>query len=130
MFTIGQIADANSRVKSGADFPQLVRDLIALGIIANDVFVSDGRAVYFGENGDSVETAACYPALDIAATSDPGKFREYLKLHQQGETDFPTFCRHSAETGVKYWRLDFAKMTCTYFDNTGAIVLVEKIPSI
>ncbi|MCB1025843.1 MAG: DUF1398 family protein [Acidobacteria bacterium] len=130
MFTLKQIEDANSKVKSGADFPKLVRDLISIGVIANDVYVSDGHADYFGEDDFRVTTAANYPVLEIADTSDGEKFREYLKIHQEGKTDYPTFCRHSAETGVEKWRLDFAKMTCTYFDRSNNVLLVEKIPGI
>ena len=32
MFTIQQIKDAHSKVKSGADFPQYMQDIIALGV--------------------------------------------------------------------------------------------------
>jgi uncharacterized protein YbcV (DUF1398 family) len=35
-------------------------------------------------------------------------------MHQQGKTDFPTFCKHAAETGVEKWRVDISQMTCTY----------------
>ncbi len=130
MFTIGQIQDANSKVKSGADFPKLVRDLITIGVIANDVYVSDGHAEYFGDDGYSIKTDANYPVIKIADKSDGEKFREFLKIHQQGKTDYPTFCQHSAETGVEKWRLDFVKMTCTYFDRSENVLFVEKIPSI
>ena len=32
MFTIQQIKDAHSKVKSGADFPKYMQDIIALGV--------------------------------------------------------------------------------------------------
>lgn len=129
MFTIEQIEEANSKVKSGADFPRLAQDLIELGITKNDVYVSDGHAEYFGNSGDSVVSGANYPPLEVAEKSDGEKFRNYLKIHQQGQTDYPTFCRHSAETGVEKWTIDFGKMTCTYFDKEGNEMLTEQIPS-
>ncbi len=129
MFTLEQIEKANSKVKSGADFPKLVQELIALGIKYNETYVSDGRAEYFGDDGFSVESGEKYSPLDIADTSDEEKFKNYLKIHQQGETDYPTFCRHSAETGVEKWRLNFAEMTCTYFDKAGNELLIERIPA-
>ena len=58
MFTIEQIEEANSKVKSGADFPRLVQDLIGLGVKTSDVYVSDGHAEYFGENEESVKSGA------------------------------------------------------------------------
>jgi len=129
MFTIEEIEKANSKVKSGTDFPKLVQELIGLGIKTNNIYVSDGHAEYFGSDGYNLKTAANYPSQEIAKKSDGEKFKNYLKIHQQGQTDYPTFCRHSAETGVEKWTLDFEKMTCTYFDKTGNELLVEQIPS-
>jgi len=129
MFTIQQIETANAKVESGADFPRLVQDLIALGVKSNDVYVSDGHAEYFGENGFQVKTNANYSPLEIANEGDREKFADYLRIHQQGQTDYPTFCRHSAETGVEKWKLDFEKMTCTYFDKAGNEMLTENIPT-
>lgn len=34
MFTLEKIAEANSKVKSGADFPRLVQEMIEMGIVA------------------------------------------------------------------------------------------------
>ena len=129
MFTIEQIEEANSKVKSGADFPQFAQDLIGLGVTKNDVYVGDGHAEYFGNNGHNVRSGANYPPLKVAEKSDGEKFRNYLKIHQQGQTDYPTFCRHSAETGVEKWTIDFDKMTCKYFDKKGNEMLTEQIPS-
>jgi len=129
MFTIEQIEEANSKVKSGADFPQLVQDLINLGVKTNDVYVNDGHAEYFGENKASVKSGANYSPLEVAEIGDREKFKDYLKIHQQGQTDYPTFCRHSAETGVEKWTIDFDKMTCTYFDKAGNEMLTENIPT-
>lgn len=130
MFTIEQIDQANSRVKSGADFPKLVQEFIELGIKTNDVYVHDGHAEYFGSDGFSIQADANYPTQEVAEKSDGEKFHHYLKIHQQGQTDYPTFCRHSAETGIEKWSLDFEKMTCTYFDKAGNEILVEQIPAL
>jgi uncharacterized protein YbcV (DUF1398 family) len=130
MFTIEQIEEANSKVESGADFPRLVQDLIRLGVKTNDVYVSDGHAEYFGENEAGIKSGANYPPLEIASASDREKFKNYLKIHQLGQTDYPTFCRHSAETGVEKWKLDFIKMTCTYLDKKGNKMLVERMPAL
>ncbi len=128
MFTIEEIEKVNSKVKSGADFPKLVQDLIGFGIKTNNIYVSDGHAEYFGSDGYTLKTAANYPSQEIAEKSDGEKFCRLLKIHQQGQTDYPTFCVHAAETGVEKWTLDFEKMTCTYFDKAGNALLVEQIP--
>lgn len=130
MFTLKQIEEANAKVKSGADFPRLAQDLIELGVKTNDVYVRDGHAEYFGAGEYALKTDAIYPPLEVADESMAEDFERFLKIHQAGETDYPTFCRHSAESGVEKWTLDFGKMTCTYFDKKGNEMLVEKIPLI
>ena len=64
----------------------------------------------------------------VAHSSDKTKFKHYLKIHQQGETDYLTFCKHCAETGIEKWIVCLDKMTCTYYDKAGNEILVEEIP--
>ena len=71
-----------------------------------------------------------YEQLTIANSRDKGKFQHSLKIHQQGETDYFTFCQHCAETGIEKWIVDLEKMTCTYFDKIGNKILVEVVHSI
>lgn len=126
MFTIDQIKEAHSKVKSGADYPNYVQALIKLGVNSYSTYVSDGHAEYFGKN-NTIQADAKYPAMEVAEKSDIEKFKHYLKIHQQGETDFPTFCKHSAETGVEKWNVDLTEMSCTYYDKAANKMLVETI---
>lgn len=130
MFTLEKIAEANSKVKSGADFPRLVQEMIEMGIAANDVYVSDGHAEYFGNNGEKIVSGAMYEPLVISDKSLSEEFTRRLKAHQQGQTDYPTFCRDAAETGIEKWTIDLEKMTCTYYDKAGNEILVEQIPTV
>lgn len=129
MFTIDQIKSAHSKVKSGADFPAYVQDLIALGVKSYDTFVIDGHTEYFGENGYKTQSDPIYPSKEIADSEDKEKFVERLKLHQQGGTDYLTFCADAAEVGVEKWTVDTVKMTCTYCGKSGGEMLVEAIPA-
>lgn len=127
MFTIEQIKQAHAQVKSGADFPAYIQDLIKLGVKKYDTFVSDGHSIYFGENNFELQSIAKYTVKNIATKSDSEKFKNYLKIHQQGQTDYSTFCNHSAETGIEKWIVNTTDMTCAYFDMAGNTILVEKI---
>ena len=124
MFTLLDIETAHKRVKTGADFPQYARDLIALWVTAYDSYVSDGHAIYLG-NSEPLVSPAKYTPLEIAETSDKNKFSERLKLHQTGGTDYMTFCQDCAETGIEKWILDMQKGTCTYYDVSGDQVYTE-----
>jgi uncharacterized protein YbcV (DUF1398 family) len=128
MFSVEQVQEAHKKVKSGADFPAYVQELIQLGVIKYDMFVTDGHAVYVGLNGFKISSEAKYESLTIANKSDAATFRLRLKIHQQGATDYMTFCRDAAEAGIKKWTVDLEKMTCTYFNKAEKEVVVESIP--
>lgn len=130
MFTIEQIKTAHSKVKSGADFPQYIQDLIALGVEAYSTYVMDGHAEYIGKDGFQIKSDAKYPILIVSEKSDSENFINRLKIHQQGQTDYVTFCNDSANNGVEKWIVDMQKMTCTYYDKSGNIMLEEKIPTV
>jgi uncharacterized protein YbcV (DUF1398 family) len=130
MFRIQQIKEAHSKVKSGADFPAYIRDLIELGVVRYETFVEDGHTVYSGIDGFTVGSAAKYAPLTIAARKDDAAFRKDLKEHQDGKSDYLTFCKYSAVSGVWKWVADMDKMTCTYYDKANTEMLVEMIPTI
>jgi len=128
MFTLDQIKAAHSSVKSGADFPAYIRDLKQLGVVQYVTFVKDGHTDYSGSGNFSVSSPGRYTDLRIAASSNSEQFKTDLKAHQQGKTDYPTFCSDCAKSGVEKWIVDLSKMTCIYFDQTGKEILVEQVP--
>ena len=130
MFTIDQIKQVHAKVKSGADFPNYIQDLIKLGVKSYDTFVYNGHSKYLGKENYKIQSEAKYPEIKVAEKSDPVKFKNYLKIHQEGRTDYLTFCNHAAETGVEKWKVDTLEMTCTYLDKSGAIMLIESIPKL
>ena len=128
MFTIAQIKQAHDKVKNGADFPNYIKDLIELGVSGYDTFVKDGRVSYFGADDFSVSTTDKYAAILIAPNVNKERFIEFLVIHQDGQTDYLTFCKDAANCGIATWRVDIVEMTCTYFDASGAPIVIEKIP--
>lgn len=130
MFTIAQIHDAESNIKSGADFPHFIKTLKSFGIIRNDVFVIDGMAVYYGKDNETVETAPVYENLLIAIIGAADDLKNALLIHQQGKTDYQTFCRQAAAAGVEKWTIDLNAMTVTYLSSAGNTLLTESIPAV
>lgn len=129
MFTIEQIKGAHSKVKSGADFPNYIQAIKQLGVMEYVTWVADGHSEYFGENGFQTTSQPKYASLEIATQSDQAQFVQYLKNHQQGGTDYPTFSRQAAETGIEKWVVSLESMTCVYYDRAGNAILTEEIPS-
>ena len=130
MFTIEQIKKAHSKVKSGADFPNYVLELINLGVSLYETFVSDGHTDYFDSNKSKISSDSKYLELDIADESNINQFLADLKDHQNGKTTYPTFCTDCAKSGVVKWVVRMDEMTCTYYDKTGNQLLVETIPQL
>lgn len=128
MFTIQQIHEAHSRVKSGADFPAYIQDLKKLGVHSFVTYVVDSHTEYWGDNKFHTASAALYADLNIADESKKEQFIHYLKIHQQGQTNYETFCLNCAETGIEKWVVDINKLTCIYYDKAGIEILAEHIP--
>jgi len=127
MFTVDQIKVAHAKVKSGADFPAYIQELIALGVRRYESFVSDGHIIYEGENNFKTQADAKYPSMLVAEVCNTPQFRKGLKEHQEGKTNYLTFCEISARLGVEKWNVDLMKMTCIYYDKSGNEILTETI---
>lgn len=128
MFTIEQIEQAHKKVKSGADFPKYIREIKDLGVIGFETWVLDSHTEYFGRNDFSIKSKPKYDKLNISEISKKDIFITQLKEHQQGKSDYFTFCKHCAETGIEKWLVDLDEMTCIYFDKKGNEILTEQIP--
>lgn len=128
MFTENQIKETHSKVKSGAEFPAYIQDLKLLGVTYYEVFVKDRRAIYYGANDYKVTIFTIDETLQIAEKHNELQFKSDLKSHQNGKTDYCTFCKDCAKSGIEKWVIFMDDMTCTYFDRTGNKILVEQIP--
>lgn len=128
-FTLNQIQAAHAKVKSGADFPAYIRELNGLGVGSYETYVSNGRTQFYGDDEHKIELPAKYQQLRIANQSTNEGFRERLRAHQQGKTDYPTFCNDCAEAGIDKWIVSVDEMTCTYYDKEGNKILCEFIPA-
>lgn len=127
-FTIEQLKAAHSKVKSGADFPAYIQEIKAMGVTHYETYVNDGRTNYYGANNFTVKAPAKYDTIAVAENADMAVFKAELLAHQQGKTDFLTFIKMCAETGIEKWQISMANMTCIYFGKAGNEVLAEHIP--
>jgi len=130
MFTEQQVKEAHAKVKTGADYPSYVQELKKLGVVKYDFIVKNGANVFFGEGNFSVTTEAKgYKKQKVAMDSSSDKLSHTIAIHQQGKTDFPTFCVQAAEAGVEKWTSDLKKMAVIYYDCKGKELLAEPIPA-
>jgi uncharacterized protein YbcV (DUF1398 family) len=130
MFTVKQIKDAHAKVKSGADFPQYMQDIIALGVTSFETFVYDNHTNYYGANDFKTSSEGFLETLIVSDQINIQQFQIDLKAHQQGKTDYMTFLNDCAKSGVEKWIVIMDKMTCSYYDKNGNEMVVETIPTI
>ncbi|MFA6246007.1 MAG: DUF1398 family protein [Mucilaginibacter sp.] len=128
MFTIQQIKAAHAKVKTGADFPVYVQEIKQLGLLRYEYLVKNGQTVYHGANNIQVNSEAIYVEKTISEISSPATVKQIIIDHQQGKTDFLTFCTQAANAGVEKWVVDTQTMLCSYYDLDGNPMVAEPIP--
>ncbi|RCH53841.1 phage envelope protein [Mucilaginibacter hurinus] len=128
MFTLQQIKAAHAKVKTGADFPRYIQEIKSYGLSRYIFNVTDGAIVYYGGNGHKVAGPPVYTPKIINPSASPDSLRNIIAVHQQGKTDFATFCSQAAGAGVKQWVVDTERMLCIYEDANGNEMVAEPIP--
>lgn len=128
MLTIERIEEAHKKVQTGADFPAYIKNIKDIGVKRFETYVEDSHTEYYGINDYSQKSYAKYDILQISDICDKSSFLIQLKKHQDGETDYFTFCKDCADTGIQKWIVNLDDMTCTYFDMKNNEILVEQIP--
>ena len=128
MFTLDQLKESHSKVKSGADFPAYINDIRGMEVTHYVAFVNDGRIDYYGADHYVVHAPSKYTPIVIADHVANEEFQSELRAHQQGKTDFLTFITMCARTGIEKWEINMEAKSCTYYDKLGNTILVEQIP--
>lgn len=127
-FRLEDIKTEHQKVKSGADFPPYIQAIKRLGVSHYITYVSDGHTEYFDTDHQSIQTGSQYQNITVSENINLENFKRRLQLHQQGGTDYMTFCNDCAAYGVEGWKMDLNAMTCAYFSENNDEVLVERIP--
>ncbi len=127
MYSKEQIEAAHKKVKNGADFQKYVKELLAMEVKSHEVSLTDGSWTFKGKDGGRLSWI--HGPSDIVAAALPSQrvFKLIWKDHQNGVTDYLTFCREAGMSGVERWVTDFENGTVTYYDRHGGVVSVEKI---
>jgi uncharacterized protein YbcV (DUF1398 family) len=123
-----EIRAAYAKTRTGADFPQLIRDLKVLGIVSYDHLLETGSNIFHGQSGQSVSLNNMGPSVPVSPQPNLELLKKYISMHQSGQTNYPTLCGQAGEAGVERWTSDLLEMTCTYFDKSDCMMHVEVIP--
>ncbi|HGO3634761.1 TPA: DUF1398 domain-containing protein [Staphylococcus aureus] len=126
-FTLSTIQQAHQQF-TGVDFPKLFKAFKDMGMTYNIVNIQDGTATYEHQSEDDIVTSSVKSTIPVAQKSIKTMVQNVLTRHQQGQTDFETFCDEMAEAGIYKWHIDIQSGTCTYIDLKEQAIISELIP--
>ena len=127
MFNLEQINRIHDHLGRAATLPQYLEALRAIGVDKCDSFITDGHSEYFGKEGHKVISSSAHEELKIAEISNREEFLKHLNLHSQRKTSYLEMSRGLANSGIEKWTFDTNKMTMTYYDKGGNVMLIEEI---
>ncbi|MFC5004566.1 DUF1398 family protein [Dactylosporangium cerinum] len=127
MFTLEQITDIHHRLGKRETLGAYLRALRDIGIETYDSYVTDGHSEYFGADGHRLAGPAFHETFIIAETCDKEQFLQYMQQVEQGGVGYVEMSKALADHGVEKWTFDTERLTITYFDKAGIVLLDEKV---
>lgn len=126
-FSLSAIEQAHQQY-TGVDFPKLFTAFKDMGMTYNTVNIQQGIATYIHPTEQDIITESVKTRFEIKDSADIATVQDVLTRHQQGQTDFPTFCDEMAQAGIYKWLIDINQGTCTYLDLQDHPIISEQIP--
>jgi uncharacterized protein YbcV (DUF1398 family) len=130
MFTKSQIELAAGRTRTGADYPKFVQELKDIGVRGYEHLVATGITNFLGDGGYQVTMSNPQESLAISERPSHESLKKAIESHQDGQTDYATFCKQAAESGVAVWVANFDRMHVVYYGLYGNEILTEPIPAV
>ncbi len=127
MFTLEQITDIHDRLGNSETLGDYLRALREIGVEGHDSYVTDGHAEYFGVEGQKLVGPAFHETFTIAETCDKEQFLQYMQQVEQGDIGYVEMSKALADNGVEKWTFDTEKLTITYLDKAGNVLLAEQL---
>jgi uncharacterized protein YbcV (DUF1398 family) len=127
MFTLEQITDIHDRLGSKDSLGGYLRALRDIGVETYASYVSDGHSEYYGVDGQKLVGPAFHVTFAIAETSDKEWVLQYMKQVEEGGVGYVEMSEALADHGVEKWSFDTEKLTITYLDKAGNVLLCEKV---
>lgn len=126
MFNVEQINELHARLGSAGTLPAYVRALKDLGV---ELRLLPGRRPFgiLRPGRPKVVAPPVNEVLPVAETGQRETFLEHLRRHERRQTTYPGMSKGLAPSGIEKWIVDTGRMTITFYDKTGAEMLVEQI---
>ena len=127
MFTLEQITDIHDRLGNSDTLGGYLRALRDIGVESYDSYITDGHSEYFGADGQELVGPAFHETFPVADTCDRDEFLRFMQEVEQGGVGYVEMSKALADNGVEKWTFDTEKLTITYLDKAGNVLLAETI---
>jgi uncharacterized protein YbcV (DUF1398 family) len=127
VFTLEQIADIHHRLGNSDTLGDYLRALREVGVDTYDSFIADGHSEYHGANGQELVGPPSHEVFAIAETCDKEQFLWYMRQVEHGGIGYEEMSKALADNGVERWTFDTERLTITYFDKAGNVLLTETV---
>jgi uncharacterized protein YbcV (DUF1398 family) len=127
MFTLEQVTDIHDRLGNKSTLGDYLRALRDIGVEAYDSYMADGHSEYSGADGQILVGPAFHETFAIAETCDREEFLRYMQQVEKGGVGYAEMSKALADNGVEKWTFDTDKLTITYLDKAGNVLLREKV---
>jgi uncharacterized protein YbcV (DUF1398 family) len=127
MFALEQITDIHDRLGNSGTLGGYLRALRDIGVETYDSYITDGHSEYFGADGQKLVGPPFHETFAIAETCDKDQFIEYMQRVEQGNVGYAEMSKALADNGVEKWTFNTEKLTITYLDKAGNVLLSENL---
>jgi uncharacterized protein YbcV (DUF1398 family) len=127
VFTLEQITDIHDRLGNRDNLGDYLRALRDIGVETYDSYLADGHSEYFAADRQKLVGPAFHETFAVAETCDKQQFLQYMQQVEQGGIGYVEMSKALADNGVEKWTFDTEKLTITYVDKAGKVLLGEKV---
>ena len=127
MFTLEQINDIHDRLGNRGSLGLYLNALRDIGVEAYESYICDGHSEYFSADGQKLVGPPFHERFTVAEVCDKEWFLKYIRQVEKDGIGYVEMSNSLADHGVEKWSFDTEKLTITYLDKAGDVLLTEKV---
>ncbi|SDG14498.1 Uncharacterized conserved protein YbcV, DUF1398 family [Dyadobacter soli] len=125
-----EIIESAEQRSAGQSYPQLVKNLKAIGVDNYEVKVKNRKRTYTSVNGEKLIIPGDLPEFECAEAFELEEVKAAIKRTQEGLTDYPTFLREIGAAGIHTYVADLTGMKVIYQGPNSEYEYEEVIPEV
>lgn len=125
-----ELIESTEQRSAGLPYPQIVKNLKAIGVDNYEVKVKNHKRTYTSVNGEKLIIPGDLPEFECAEAFELEEVKAAIKRIQEGITDYPTFLREIGAAGIHTYVADLTGMKVIYQGPNSEYEYEEVIPEV